>query len=148
VPVLAVVLSLATIIYLLSWGLHEQGTTPVILNPAPQTQPEKTGEAESNGPSRSAETAGSEVSDSISTDVDRGRSRQAGGRIFDLEADVWIERGLPVGGVVDRLTPGSREAGDLRRQLPELDELADLGRAVRLRVGDRVVEMVLEEIQE
>lgn len=149
VPVFAVVLALCLIIYLLSWGVHqqEQRRVPVILEgeqvPLVQEPPAAEGvAAKSDAPAR-VEAMGAAPLDGAADEGDRQPREQWGGRTFVRRGEVWIEKGLEVGGPVDQFTFDDPVVQSWLRSYPELRELQRMGGTVRLRIENRVVEIVV-----
>lgn len=117
-PIFAIVMALILIIYLLSWGLYRQATgrIPVHLEPE-RTRIEST-EVES--------------------------PRQIAGRAFRLDDGVWVEGGLGDETPVESMSSSDPRVQSWLAATPELQEIAALGDRVRLRMGDRVVEIRID----
>ena len=115
VPVFAIVVALILIIYMLSWGVHRQATgrIPVHLEPP-------------------AGTASS---------IEPPPDQQVGGRTFSFVDGVWIEAGLAPIDDAEAMSVADPRVQSGLAQTPAMREIVSLGNRVRLRMGDRVVEI-------
>jgi anti-sigma factor RsiW len=151
-PTLGLVIALASIIYLFSWGLHhqERGLQVVVGAEAPPSEASEEPRAEvSETLSQRAEG-----SRSLSVEAERDRvaspgaglaptapSRAIDAREFLLQDGIWIERGIDPSQPPTLLDPVEAAAPLWRGRLPNLSELERLGGPVRLRVGDQLVQV-------
>lgn len=147
-PVFAVVLALALIIYMLSWGIHRQehGNVPVILETEPMSAVEKAPAAEEMAARSEVGVRVGAVSAPESENAlgkrDRQSERRGAGRNFLRHGETWIEEGLGVEGAVDQFSFDDPVVQSWVQVYPELGELQSLGGTIRLRVEGRVVEIV------
>lgn len=148
-PVFAVVLALGLIIYLLSWGIHqqEQGHVPVILEaeqePEAKNPPAAEGvAARSEVPAR-AEVFGAASSEDVRDRGDRQPRERWAGREFSRRGEVWIEKGVEIGGAVDQFAFDDPVVQSWLQSYPELRELQRMSGTVRLRIENRVVEIII-----
>lgn len=148
-PVFAVVLALALIIYMLSWGIHRQehGNVPVILEPEPMAVTEGASVADEKAVRSEVGDRASALSAPAAEDVPGKRDRQAeqrrAGRAFVRHGEIWIEEGLEVESVTERLSFDDPVVQSWLKSYPELRDLQSLGGTIRLRVEDRVVDIVI-----
>jgi anti-sigma factor RsiW len=117
-PIFAIVMALILIIYLLSWGLHRQATGRIPVHLEPE---------------------GTRIE---STEVES--PRQIAGRAFRLDDGVWVEEGLGDETAVETMSSSDPRVQSWLAATPELQEIAALGDRVRLRMGDRVVEIRID----
>lgn len=151
-PVFAVVLALALIIYLLSWGIHRQehGNIPVILETEPMSAAEEAPVAEEMAARSEVGARVGAVSAPASENApekrDRQPERRRAGRTFVRHGETWIEEGLDLEGAVDQLSFDDSVVQSWVQIYPELGELQSLGGTIRLRVEGRVVEIVFSPV--
>lgn len=117
-PAFALVVALAAILYMFSWGVEryrEPGTQIVIETP-------------------SGRAAAGEVAEAT--------TRRLGGRDFERLAGAWVERGSESEPVAERLDLSALDAATLGREHPGLAPFAALGGVVRLRRDGVLLEVV------
>ena len=118
---LALVLALGAIVYLFAHGLEMARDRPTrIVMPGPESR-----SAEPSLPAMEARAVGEQL-------------YLLGGR-FERSGGAWVEAGLAQRAPDDRLTLDALGYG--AAAVPEVAELSALGAPVRLRVGERVVEI-------
>lgn len=155
-PTFGMVIALASIIYLFSWGLErQQQGIPVVLEaelPASEA-PEKvqataservTPVAEgrrSSSPQRGGEAP--RLADALGPEPS-ARVSEIDGRLFELRQGVWIEQGVDPTAPAISLDPAQAATPKWQGKLPNLARLKGLGGPVRLRVGNRLVQLEFE----
>ena len=149
-PTFGVVIALASIVYLFSWGLQRQHQgLPVVLDAGPpasevvQKSEAKAleagspaaegGRASATQPRREAVGLADAAFDSQATEID--------GRFFELHDGLWIERGVDPIEPSTSLDPSEAASSKFRDELPNLAKLERLGGPVRLRVGNQLVQL-------
>lgn len=141
VHVFAVVLALGAIVYLFAFGVsgQRQGSTRIVLPAAAPAEAPARRIAEAPPPA-AAEPLTAERATLASAAKDAGsQSRRLLGGVFYRQDGVWVEQGLTARLPDERLELSRTGAGELGDG--ELAELAGLDAPLRLRVGDRVVEI-------
>lgn len=133
IHVFALVLALGAIVYLFAFGVEQRRERPTrIVLPAPGAA----------APAPPAATAPSLLPPVTPTPTGSERRHLLGG-VFEWVDQVWVEEGLAGRRPDDRLSLRLPErAAELD---PELTVLAELQAPVRLRVGERVVEIEVEQ---
>jgi len=155
-PSFGMVIALVSIIYLFSWALQNQNSAiPVVLeveSPASEVAEEATATAlEKTSPLAEGSRAGTpqprreeaRLADAADAALE-SRSTEIGGRFFELQNGIWIERGVDPMAPSMSLEPSEAASSDWRDELPSLEGLGRLGGPVRLRVGDQLVQLEFE----
>lgn len=139
-PTFGMVIALVSIIYLFSWGLERRHHgLPVIFN---DETPELQGTDNVGSPQRlQQESMQGEAPDAALPP----RTAQVGDRSFELVEGLWIEKGVDPKAPSMSVNPAEKVVPEWWEQLPNLTELERLGGPVRLRVGDRLVQLEFEE---
>lgn len=155
-PTFGIVIALASIIYLFSWGMERQTRgVPVILGTdSPPVDRSAESDLENSARPRSdLEDVQSESPSAVRRQVDAAeavelqmatRSTEVEGRLFELRDGIWLEEGVDPGEVFLSLDPSQANASGWRGKLPSFKALAGLGGPVRLRAGDQLVQLEFE----
>ena len=135
-PTFGMVIALVSIIYLFSWGLERRNQAlPEVFN---DETPELESSENVESPQRLREE--SRLGD-VSDEALSPRTARVGDRSFELVDGLWIEKGVDPGAPSLSVDPVEAVAPEWLEQLPSLAELNRLGGPVRLRVGDRLVQL-------
>ena len=135
-PTFGMVIALVSIIYLFSWGLERRNHgLPVVFN---DETPEVKSADNLGSPQRLRQESmlGEAPDEALSP-----RTAQVGDRSFELVDGLWIEKGVDPRAPSMSVDPVETGAPEWLEQLPNLAELERLGGPVRLRIGDRLVQL-------
>lgn len=133
----AVVAAMAIIVYLLAWGLGEVDRARQVSGEGLSDRPPL-----QHGPASAIGSGSSRVEGRGS--AESGPSslmREIAGINFVRRGDVWEQQGLEGSQAGRTIDAGSQAGQEWLRSHPDLSELAQLGGAVRVRVGTEILEL-------
>lgn len=163
VSAFAVVVALSVIIYVVAAGVERHRPSPAAPQVAASEKAAEPGreDAPAQAPEEKSDLGGAKTmaSGALTDEVDSRQeaehiprrranaleSRLAAGRTFDRQGDLWIEQGVGATTPTIHLSSGSQLAREWWKRYPELEELADLGGPVRLRLESEVVEIRFDD---